>query len=101
MPGGDGTGPLGMGPMTGRRAGCCGGNADSGLTNADGFRGHGKGRSRGRGHGLCRLGANASGTRFGAMSKDEEKAGLARQASALEGALEEIKARLSELDKEE
>jgi hypothetical protein len=44
MPGGDGTGPMGMGPMSGRAAGDCSGN-----TNTPGGRGLGGGRGgRGR-----------------------------------------------------
>jgi len=33
MPGGDGTGPQGMGPMTGRAAGYCAGYEDPGYAN--------------------------------------------------------------------
>ncbi len=33
MPFGDGTGPMGLGPMTGRAAGFCAGFARSGFTN--------------------------------------------------------------------
>ncbi|TES94528.1 MAG: hypothetical protein E3J87_00110 [Candidatus Cloacimonadota bacterium] len=33
MPGGDGTGPRGMGPMTGRAAGYCAGYSRPGFTN--------------------------------------------------------------------
>lgn len=45
MPGGDRTGPLGAGPMTGRGAGWCAGYAAPGFTNP-GF-GPGRGRRRG------------------------------------------------------
>jgi hypothetical protein len=34
MPFGDGTGPMGLGPMTGRGAGFCAGSARLGFTNA-------------------------------------------------------------------
>lgn len=49
MPAGDRTGPMGMGPMTGRRAGFCTGNAVPGYANpVPGFgfgrRGGGRGR---------------------------------------------------------
>ena len=50
MPGGDRTGPLGMGPMTGRAAGYCAGFAVPGFMNAPGGRGFG-GRGGGRGRG--------------------------------------------------
>lgn len=49
MPGGDGTGPAGMGPMTGRAAGFCAGYPTAGSANpafgrGRGFRGGGWGR---------------------------------------------------------
>ena len=50
MPGGDRTGPMGMGPMTGRAAGYCAGFAVPGFMNAPGGRGFG-GRGGGRGRG--------------------------------------------------
>ncbi len=51
MPGGDGTGPGGMGPMTGRAAGYCAGYSVPGFMNpvgGRGYRGRG-GRGGGRG----------------------------------------------------
>ncbi len=56
MPGGDGTGPGGMGPMTGRAAGYCAGYPVPGFTNpippGRGFGGWGRGgRGWGRGGG--------------------------------------------------
>ena len=59
MPGGDGRGPLGLGPMTGRGAGYCAGYPVPGYANPIpgrgwGFgygRGFGRGRGRGRGFG--------------------------------------------------
>jgi hypothetical protein len=53
MPGGDGTGPMGMGAMTGRRMGYCAGYSVPGFANAwpAGFgRGAGIGFGRGRGN---------------------------------------------------
>ena len=50
MPGGDGTGPGGMGPMTGRAAGICAGYAAPGYVNRIGGRGY-RGWSRGGGWG--------------------------------------------------
>ena len=50
MPGGDGTGPLGMGPMTGRGAGSCVGTDISGSSNMT----PGCGRGMGFGRGMCR-----------------------------------------------
>ncbi|OQX71271.1 MAG: hypothetical protein B6D62_02255 [Candidatus Cloacimonas sp. 4484_275] len=54
MPRGDGTGPNGMGPMTGRGLGYCAGYGRAGFTNpvGRGFgRGYGFGRGFGRGYG--------------------------------------------------
>jgi hypothetical protein len=39
MPRGNGTGPMGMGPMTGRKAGFCAGYSMPGYQNAAGFGG--------------------------------------------------------------
>ena len=47
MPGGDRTGPMGMGPMTGRQAGYCTGGTVPGFASAPG----GAGRAFGRGFG--------------------------------------------------
>jgi len=50
MPRGDGTGPAGMGPMTGRAAGLCAGYTTPGYVNRIGRGGY-SGRSRGGGWG--------------------------------------------------
>jgi len=47
MPAGDGTGPMGMGPMTGRRAGYCAGYGVPGYANPISGRGYGIGWGRG------------------------------------------------------
>jgi len=49
MPAGDGTGPRGMGPMTGRAAGYCAGYSVPGYANPIPGRGLGMGWGRGRG----------------------------------------------------
>ena len=56
MPRGDGTGPMGAGPMTGRAAGYCAGFAAPGYVNpmAGGGYGRGFGRGFGRGRGWGR-----------------------------------------------
>lgn len=55
MPGGDGTGPAGMGPMTGRAAGVCAGYGVPGYMNPVGGRGYwGRGGNWGRGGGRGR-----------------------------------------------
>ncbi len=51
MPRGDGTGPMGMGPMTGRAAGYCAGYPAPGFMNPIQGRGFGFGRGRGAGFG--------------------------------------------------
>jgi hypothetical protein len=51
MPRGDGTGPGGMGPMTGRAAGFCAGYAAPGYASSWGGRGAGYGLGRGAGWG--------------------------------------------------
>ena len=56
MPRGDGTGPAGMGPMTGRAAGYCAGNPVPGYANPTGGRGFGFGFGRGGGWGRGRGG---------------------------------------------
>lgn len=49
MPGGDQTGPMGQGPMTGRAAGYCAGYNQPGWMNPIGGRGFGRSRSAGWG----------------------------------------------------
>ncbi len=51
MPAGDGTGPMGMGAMTGRAAGFCAGYGMPGYMNGVAGRGFGMGFGRGRGFG--------------------------------------------------
>ncbi|HPV36196.1 MAG TPA: DUF5320 domain-containing protein [Candidatus Hydrogenedentes bacterium] len=61
MPGGDGTGPMGMGPMTGRAAGFCAGYAVPGYMNSVPGRG---GWGRGGGWGGGRGGGRGWRNRF-------------------------------------
>jgi hypothetical protein len=59
MPGGNRTGPMGMGPKTGRGAGYCSGYDAPGYVNAGPGRGAGFGYGRGRGRGMAfRRGGN-------------------------------------------
>ena len=51
MPGGDRTGPMGMGSMTGRGAGYCAGYGAPGYASGAGWRGGGRGIGWGRGAG--------------------------------------------------
>ena len=122
MPGGDGTGPAGMGPMTGRGAGFCAGYAVPGYANPVGGRGYGmgfgrgrgmgRGRGFGRGFGLGRAGygapawagvvdpypANAS---FGlTVTAEQELEGLKQQAEFLQNSLGQVSERINQLEKE-
>jgi hypothetical protein len=57
MPRGDGTGPMGLGPMTGRAAGYCAGFSAPGFMNTYGYgpgMGYGFGMGYGRGMGFGR-----------------------------------------------
>lgn len=69
MPFGDGTGPQGMGPMTGRGAGYCAGFSRPGFANPIPGRGWpGFGRGQGRAYGFpypVRYGAAAPYPRYG------------------------------------
>jgi len=63
MPGGDRTGPLGMGPMTGRAAGYCAGFGVPGCANP--LPGHGYGMGFGRGRGAWGRGFAGGGRGWG------------------------------------
>jgi len=67
MPRGDGTGPAGMGPMTGRAAGYCAGYGAPGFASSAWGRGYGFGRGLGRGFapGWGRGGGRGFGRGFG------------------------------------
>lgn len=109
MPRGDGTGPMGMGPMTGRSAGYCASFAAPGYANPVGFAGgFGGGFGRGLGFrrmfyatgvpGWARYGYPAyTGTNTAAF---DEKAFLSNQAELLENQLQQVKKRLSSLNEE-
>jgi len=116
MPGGDGTGPMGMGAMTGRAAGFCAGYANPGYVNAGGGRGFGGlGRGRGGGGGGRRSGFGVG--RFGwtpmpagypaygpaapaAPTREQELDSLRQQAAQFQGALTEIQQRIDALSAE-
>lgn len=100
MPGGDGTGPMGMGPQTGRAEGFCSGNNTAGFASAGrgsfvGGRGRGMRRGNGMGGGRMRSGMR---TPFAQM---EELSTLKQQETALGGTLEEIKRRIEALENSE
>jgi len=112
MPGGDRTGPVGMGPMTGRAAGFCAGYPMPGYANPVGGRGMGMGWGRGRGRGFGRgLGlrhggyaANAWDMPYSAampfaqgVTAEQEIADLKAQAQYLANSLSAIKQRIEEI----
>ncbi len=110
MPGGDGTGPMGMGPMTGRAAGYCAGYAMPGYANPMGGRGRGfwgagrgrGGRGRGFGFGAGRFGwapVGAGYPAYGPMAPtpEQELEGLRQQASYFQDTLADIQKRIDEL----
>jgi hypothetical protein len=114
MPRGDGTGPEGFGPMTGRRAGYCAGYDVPGYENPMPGRGFGLGRGRGRGRGW-RHWYYATGlpgwARFGyaptwgappaqPLTREQETEFLKSQAGGLQQELDAISQRIAELEKE-
>jgi len=122
MPRGDGTGPAGMGPMTGRAAGFCAGYGMPGYMNPIGGRGYwgwgrgrggGRGRGLGRGFGWARAGYGwpawggyagpympylAPGTQQ--VTAQQELDGLKQQAEYFKDALDEINERIEQLEAE-
>ena len=106
MPRGDRTGPLGMGPKTGRAAGRCAGNDRPGFMNpAGGGRGFGRGAGCGGGRGRGRRNMFLAtglpgGQRFGAapaVAPETETQLLREQANALTTELENVLRRLEAL----
>ena len=118
MPRGDGTGPWGMGPMTGRAAGYCAGYNVPGFTNPIGGRGFwGAGRGGGRGHrymyyatglpGWARFGGfpyptapYAAPTYWPQASPEQELGYLKDQAEYFQNTLGDIQKRIDELEKD-
>ncbi len=103
MPRGDGTGPMGMGPMTGRRAGFCAGTVAPGPMNAPGMFG-GFGCRRG-GAGMMQGAGFQAGNQFAAQQGAQmnamvgsEKEILTRQVDALEQQLQQVKQRMGNID---
>ena len=129
MPGGDGTGPAGLGPMTGRAAGYCAGYPVPGFMNpigGRGFWGWGRGRGGGRGWRRWFYATGLPGWQRAAMgmpayggppvpagqappyappfapatTPEQELDALKGQAEYLEDALEGMKKRIEELQTE-
>ena len=118
MPAGDGTGPRGMGPMTGRGAGYCAGYGMPGYANPVPGRGFGMGWGRGRGWrnqyyatglpGWARFGyapawgappAAAYGPYAAPPTPEQETEFLKTQAEWLKKQLDAISKRIEELEK--
>ncbi len=114
MPRGDKTGPAGAGPMTGRAAGRCAGNATPELGNLALGGGRGLGRGRGRaadgcGRGLGRGMGRAVGdfgrgfrnqflaTAAGSAPEADEKQVLTNQTKVLQAQIDAIQKRITEL----
>ena len=106
MPGGDRTGPMGMGPMTGRGAGFCGGAGAPGFLSRMGgaFLGRGR-RGGGRGwrnmfHATGLPGWMRSGTGGVAPAEvpasEAERQSLQNQVETLQSQLDELKGRLAQ-----
>ncbi|WP_069649868.1 DUF5320 domain-containing protein [Caloranaerobacter ferrireducens] len=112
MPRGDRTGPMGAGPMTGRKMGYCAGYDAPGYVNAGYGRGYGRGFGRGLGRG-CRRGfgigfGRGFGRGFGwrafaydAPSKEELKGYINEEIKFLKDQLDSLEKRLKELDGKE
>ena len=113
---GDRTGPMGLGPGTGRAFGYCYGFDSPGYAKEPGGgmgRGFGSGRGSGFGRGMGRGRGLGRGLGFGAfnpgfvpaypwmpeMSKDDEVKMLKSQADELSRSQKEIEKRLGELEK--
>lgn len=111
MPRGDGTGPRGMGPMTGRGAGFCAGFVAPGYINPGMNYGMGYGMGYGRGRGFRRqlyyTGVPAwDPTGYSAYSgafkpSEDEKEYLSSQVEVLENQLQQVKKRLKDINGED
>ncbi len=103
MPGGNGTGPAGMGQMTGRAAGFCAGFSAPGYMNPASGRGYfGRGRGcwgRGGGRGWARAGYGFPAQV--APTAKEELEGLKQQAEFLQSSLSQISERIEQFEKED
>lgn len=117
MPGGDRTGPMGRGPMTGRAAGYCAGYDSAGYMSSAGGRGGfarrgfgGRGRYGGRRHWYHETGFpdGMQGRGWwgymppaaGPMTSDQEIEALREHAAFLEQSIADVKERLGALIKE-
>ena len=101
MPRRDGTGPMGLGAMTGRGAGYCAGYGFSRPMNPVGGRGGAFGFGRGLGLG-CGLGRGVCRGWYGAgAAPEQEQAALKSQLANLERLSADIRQRLTDLENTE
>jgi hypothetical protein len=101
MPGGDRTGPLGAGPMTGGGFGYCGGTSYSrgGFGGRQGGFGRGGGRGwRNRFWATGRLRRGDWDEPVAPWSADAERQNLQEETAAIEAELRRLKARIEELE---
>ena len=105
MPGFDGTGPWGTGPMTGGGRGfCVTAGAGRGWYGRGGGRGYGRGRGFGRGFGWRVWGPayyDAPYSNVPPMGREQEVDFLQNQAQAIKEELENIESRISQLQQQE
>ncbi len=92
MPGGNGTGPMGNGPMTGRGMGNCAGYAGAGRF----VRGCGMGFG---GRGYRNRFWNSVPQQTAGISTQQELAELKRQAELLHSSLDNINCRIEQIEK--
>jgi hypothetical protein len=105
MPGGDGTGPIGQGPMTGRAFGFCAEYPNSGYSRPVYGLGYGRGWGRGIGRGYWGRGRRFWYREIGEIpliksSTEEEKVCLENLVKNLEDELKAVTERLKNLSKE-
>lgn len=104
MPGRNGTGPMGMGPMTGRGAGFCQGSETPAFGGFGQGRGYCGGMGQGRGNRFRSPYRSAWMMKgetqdfYGKSEPENEKQSLSRQAEKLQSELDMVKKRLSELE---
>lgn len=91
MPAGNGTGPMGMGPLTGRGMGRCGGSLRSGA----GFSGFGRGRGCGAGFGRGMGPGAGFGYAAPPVSEEERLRILSLQAEQLRARLQSVERELN------
>ena len=105
MPGGDGTGPIDQGPMTGRAVGFCAGYPNPGFAKLGyGFRfGRGRGRGLGRrfwGQDRRLFYRDYHETPFNQQDREDEKVYLENLVKSLKNELKAVNERLQEITKE-